>query len=154
MILTLLKKILYISCEECLDLLHIRRLPRVIQLPITGKCNSRCVTCNVWKHKAGIDMSAEKLRKVLQDPFFSKVHGVGINGGELTLHNDVEGIFRAVLTLPHITDISVISNGLITLPAVPPATVPSATSSPVCSVNLRRGRKRAIRNIADEILMQ
>lgn len=114
MIKALLKKIIYVACEEFLDLFHIRRLPRVIQLPVTGKCNSRCVTCNVWKHKDGIDMSAEKLREVLRDPFFSKVHGVGINGGELTLHNDVEGIFQAVLLLPHLTDISVISNGLIT----------------------------------------
>lgn len=114
MVLTLFKKIVYVACEECLNFFHIRRLPHVIQLPITGKCNSRCVTCNVWKHKDGIDMSAEKLREVLHDPFFSKVHGIGINGGELTLHNDVEGIFRAVLTLPHLTDISVISNGLIT----------------------------------------
>ena len=114
MIKTLLKKIIYISCENFLDFFHVRRLPRVIQLPITGKCNSRCVTCNVWKHKDGIDMSAEKLREVLRDPFFSKVHGIGINGGELTLHSEVEGIFRAVLELPNIADISVISNGLIT----------------------------------------
>ena len=114
MIKTLLKKIVYIASEESADLFHIRRLPRVIQMPITGKCNSRCVTCNVWRHKDGIDMSPEKLCDVLRDPFFLKVHAVGINGGELTLHNDVEGIFRAVLTLPRIKNISVISNGLIT----------------------------------------
>lgn len=114
MIKALLKKIIYVAGEECLDLFQIRRLPRVIQMPITGKCNSRCVTCNVWKHQDGIDMLAGTLCEVLRDPFFSKVQGVGINGGELTLHNDVEGIFRAVLTLPRIKQVSVISNGLIT----------------------------------------
>jgi len=91
----------------------IRVKPKVLQLPITGKCNSRCKTCNIWKCKAQNDLSAEKLREAFKDDYFSKIVAVGINGGEPFLHSDIEKIIDSVLCLKQIRDIYIISNGII-----------------------------------------
>lgn len=86
--------------------------PLVIQMPITSRCNSRCVTCNIWKYKDNTDIDSETLRKALLDPFFSEVHTVGLNGGEFTLVPDFVNILESVLSLPKIKNIYLISNGL------------------------------------------
>jgi MoaA/NifB/PqqE/SkfB family radical SAM enzyme len=90
--------------------------PRVVQLPVTGRCNSRCATCGVWREEqaARVDVSAADLKKVFQDPFFSKVRAVGMNGGEPSLHPDVGGLAESLLSLKRLKHIYVISNGIFT----------------------------------------
>ena len=90
----------------------VRKKPRVIQMPITSRCNSRCKTCNVWKYHDNIDMDPTALEQALKDDFFSDVVSVGLNGGEFTLIPNFTDIVRAVLTLPSIRNIHLISNGL------------------------------------------
>lgn len=98
------------------NLLCNRQKPRVIQMPITGRCNSCCVTCNVWKHKGSevVDISPEKLIEILKNDFFSEVTTVGLNGGEFTLDKSTLDVIDVVLTLPKINAIYMISNGLYT----------------------------------------
>jgi len=83
-------------------------------MPITSKCNSKCLTCNVWKQEKRIDLDPIILKEVLKDNFFSKVETVGLNGGELTLYKEYEKLLSAVLSLKSIKTIHIISNGLIT----------------------------------------
>lgn len=83
-----------------------------LQMPITSRCNSRCKTCNVWKLHSDKDIDADALRTALQDPFFSEVRGVGLNGGEFTLSPNFIAIVDAVLVLPKLSAIYLISNGL------------------------------------------
>lgn len=108
--LSLLKFIIF---DSFCKLFHIRQKPRVIQLPITSRCNSRCVTCNVWKHKENHDINPEQLKKTFSDTYFNKVNSVGVNGGELTMVPNLEAIIDSVLTLPSLKFIYVISNGLL-----------------------------------------
>jgi len=93
--------------------LRYRTKPKVIQLPITSKCNSRCITCNIWKNRLPIDIDAEELKKILQQTCFNKVKAVGINGGEPTLHRQYKEVINAILTLPKLQEIYLISNGLM-----------------------------------------
>lgn len=88
------------------------RKPAVLQMPITSRCNSRCKTCNVWKHKENVDIDFAALSKVLKDDYFSNVTTVGLNGGEFTLVPNFLNILDAVLTLPRIKYIYLITNGL------------------------------------------
>lgn len=92
------------------DIFHVRRKPRMLQLPITSKCNSRCLTCNIWKMHERIDIDPIRLKRVFEDSFFSKVVSVGINGGEPSLHANFVTVVKAVLTLPKLKDIYIISN--------------------------------------------
>ena len=89
-----------------------KRLPIVLQLPITSRCNSRCKTCNVWKYKDNIDIDYVILKEVLQDSFFSEVQAVGLNGGEFTLMPDFINVLESVLVLPRLSSIYLITNGL------------------------------------------
>jgi len=87
--------------------------PRTLQLPITGFCNSKCLTCNVWKGDCKKHIDAEALRVALSDPFFSDIQSVGINGGELTLVPNFSEVVNAVLTLPNVKMLWLISNCLL-----------------------------------------
>ncbi len=81
-------------------------------MPITSRCNSRCKTCNVWKYHENNDINYLELKNALQDAFFSEVESVGLNGGEFTLMPDFIKVVEAVLCLPRINAIYLISNGL------------------------------------------
>lgn len=95
------------------ELLGYRRKPMVIQLPITARCNSRCLTCNVWKNESASDIDPERLKQVLADPYLSNVRAVGVNGGELSLYKQQQELIDAVLSLPRIKSIFIISNGVV-----------------------------------------
>ncbi|CAN2038980.1 putative Fe-S oxidoreductase [Candidatus Magnetomoraceae bacterium gMMP-15] len=87
--------------------------PKVIQFPITFKCNSKCIMCNVWKMSNKNEISVNELKKFLSDPVFKRVTSVGINGGEPSLVSDLPLFVEAILNLPNIQSINIISNGLI-----------------------------------------
>lgn len=95
------------------DYFGLRRKPLILQISITSRQNSRCVTCNVWKKKEKTDIDADALRKALNDPFFSEVIAVGLNGGEFTLVPSFLDILSAVLSLPKLSSITLITNGLL-----------------------------------------
>lgn len=100
-------------CQDVFrDLIPHREKPIVIQMPITSRCNSRCVTCNVWKQQIKTDIDASLLKKRLKDPFFSEVKSVGLNGGEFSLVYGFKEILDALTSLPKLEDIYLISNGL------------------------------------------
>ncbi len=90
----------------------VRRKPVVIQMPITSRCNSRCVTCNVWKHRERVDIDDTALKECLKDPFFSEVKAVGLNGGEFSLVPRFKEIIDALTSLPKLENIYLISNGI------------------------------------------
>lgn len=96
------------------DYLGIRRKPQILQIPITNRCNSKCVTCNVWKNNSThIDLNPNSLRKIFLDEYFQNVTSVGLNGGEFTLYKDFDEIVDVVLSLPNLKFVSLISNGLL-----------------------------------------
>lgn len=87
--------------------------PRVLQMPVTSKCNSRCVTCKVWCTSDKNDMDASALKQGLKDPFFEKVEVVGINGGEPSLYKDIGGLLDALFVLKNLKRVHFISNALL-----------------------------------------
>ena len=104
-----MKKVIeYVFTELC----GIRLKPRTLQLPITGRCNSKCSTCNIWRQEKQHDISVDDLKEVLKDDYFSKVNSVGINGGEPFLHRNFIEIIETILTLPNVKNIYIISNGI------------------------------------------
>lgn len=87
--------------------------PRVIQMPITGRCNSRCVTCEIWKQKEKENLNPQQLKVVLSDPFFSQVRVVGINGGEPSLYPQIPELLQSLFILKRLNRLHFISNGLL-----------------------------------------
>lgn len=89
-----------------------RKKPLVLQMPITSRCNSRCKTCNIWKEPDTTDINPDKLRDALQDSLFTEVVSVGLNGGEFTLIPNFTEVLEAVLSLPKLKSVYIITNGL------------------------------------------
>jgi MoaA/NifB/PqqE/SkfB family radical SAM enzyme len=108
-------KFIVFLCNYFVQTVLKRRIkPRVIQLPITNRCNSRCITCRIWRENSGhIDCDPAALKKALADPFFSKVHTVGINGGEPSLYPEINRFIESLFILKKLRRIYVISNGMI-----------------------------------------
>src|SRR5687767_13914860 len=62
-----------------------KNYPKVVQLPVTYRCNSKCVMCNIWQMDYSNEMTTEEFSRFLKDDIFSRVEAVGINGGEPSL---------------------------------------------------------------------
>ena len=91
-----------------------KKYPKVIQLPITYNCNSRCVMCNIWQMDHSGEATVEEFANFMQDDIFKKVQSVGINGGEPTLIGNIDEYAKVILTLPVIKSLNIISHGFNT----------------------------------------
>ncbi|MDZ4844934.1 MAG: radical SAM protein [Chitinophagales bacterium] len=98
-----------------------KNYPKVVQLPITYRCNSKCVMCNIWQMDYSNEMTVEELSKFLKDDIFSRVEAVGINGGEPSLIKELPAFADEILKLPKIKNLNIISHGFnkkLLLPAL------------------------------------
>ncbi|MEM4143005.1 MAG: radical SAM protein [Candidatus Bathyarchaeia archaeon] len=91
-----------------------RIVPRLFLFPITSRCNSRCVMCNIWRQKETSELTLKQIRKMLDDPVFKSVEQVVISGGEPTLRDDISSIINLLVeNCPSLRYISMCTNGLV-----------------------------------------
>lgn len=88
-----------------------KKYPKIIQLPLTYNCDSRCVMCNIWQMDHSGEASIDEFSEFMKDNLFKNVETVGINGGEPSLIPNLTEYALAVLKLPAIKNINIISNG-------------------------------------------
>ncbi|MCT7520527.1 radical SAM protein [Aliarcobacter cryaerophilus] len=88
-----------------------KKYPKVIQLPITYNCNSKCVMCNIWKMDHSNEMTVEEFATFMKDNIFKEVEAVGINGGEPSLVSNLPEYIKEVLNLPKLKSLNIISHG-------------------------------------------
>ncbi len=88
-----------------------KKYPKVIQLPITYNCNSKCVMCNVWQMNHSGEATVEEFSKFMQDDIFKEVEAVGINGGEPSLVPNLYEYADEILKLPSLKSLNIISHG-------------------------------------------
>jgi len=88
-----------------------KKYPKVIQLPITYNCNSKCVMCNIWQMDHSNEMTVEEFATFMKDDIFKEVEAVGINGGEPSLVPNLPEYIKEVLTLPKLKSLNIISHG-------------------------------------------
>ena len=69
-----------------------RRLP-LVTLYLTERCNSRCVTCDYWRH-GRIDMNLASIARLLPSLEQLGTRLVVLSGGEPLLHPDWAAIAR------------------------------------------------------------
>ncbi|MFH1728845.1 MAG: radical SAM protein [Pseudomonadota bacterium] len=90
-----------------------KKYPKVLQLPITYRCNSKCKMCNIWNVPSTKGISSKEFGKILNDPIFKEIIAAGINGGEPSLIPDLPDYVAELLKLPKIQSFNIISNGFI-----------------------------------------
>lgn len=96
-----------------------KRYPKVVQLPMTYLCNSRCVMCNIWKMDYSNEFDLGEFRKFLSDPIYKKVKALGINGGEPSLVKNLPEYAKVMLELPSLKYLNIISHGFNHKPLFP-----------------------------------
>lgn len=93
-----------------------KKYPKVIQLPITYNCNSKCVMCNIWKMDHSNEATVSEFARFIDDPLFKKVESVGVNGGEPSLIKSLPEYINEILRLPSLKSLNIISHGFGTKP--------------------------------------
>jgi radical SAM protein with 4Fe4S-binding SPASM domain len=73
---------------------HLRRLP-LVTLYLTERCNSRCVTCDYWRHGRA-DMTFDAVRRLLPNLARLDTRVVLLSGGEPLLNPEWERIAGAL----------------------------------------------------------
>src|ERR1700735_4814843 len=73
---------------------HLHRLP-LVTLYLTERCNSRCVTCDYWRHGRA-DMTFDAVQRLLPNLAQLKTRVVLLSGGEPLLNPDWERSARAL----------------------------------------------------------
>lgn len=88
-------------------------LIKALCLYVTYRCNMRCRICGIWKTGSQVsEMSLIDLEKVLNDPLFSQIEFVNINGGEPNLRKDlVQIVTLLVHKFTHLNTITLNTNG-------------------------------------------
>lgn len=109
----LVKLLKFICFSEWKDAIK-HDYPKVLQFPITNKCNSKCVMCNVYKLNSQNEMTLEEFQKIINDPLFKKVESIGINGGEPFIFKDLILFIKQLVKSPNVRYINIISNGFLT----------------------------------------
>lgn len=72
----------------------LRRKPAIAAIPIfaTDRCNSRCLTCSIWRKKPKTDLEPKIVNKILSSRVLSKSSNIILTGGEFILHPECEKI--------------------------------------------------------------
>lgn len=70
--------------------------------------------CNIWKQKLDYQIQPQELDRALDNPLYSAVRTVGVNGGEPTLRKDLAEIIEILFRrLPRLETISLITNAFV-----------------------------------------
>ena len=103
--------------------------PIGITIAVTGRCNSHCIQCSIWKICQGDiknpemiekEMSISEIIGYLKDPILSDLVEVDLTGGEPYLREDIADLVLAIAglkeegVLPRLRTIIIPSNGFLT----------------------------------------
>ncbi len=112
--------------------------PRAMCLYVTYRCNFRCRICGIWDidpSTLGPEWTVHELAAYLDDPFFTELQFVNLNGGEPTLRSDLVQIAEVLLErLGKLRNLTLNTNG-----------TPSARCLDQCRRILEACRRRRVR---------
>jgi MoaA/NifB/PqqE/SkfB family radical SAM enzyme len=88
--------------------------PVDVSLKVTERCNSRCITCNIWKEQADKpELALEELEQIFHQFKSVKIKTIGFYGGEPLLRDDIGEVARKVKAIMKESRILLITNGLL-----------------------------------------
>ncbi|BCS90667.1 MAG: coenzyme PQQ synthesis protein E [Candidatus Micrarchaeota archaeon] len=74
--------------------LRFNSLPYKLNFAVTYRCQSRCLTCNIWQLKPKNELSTEEIREIFERNRFFR--WVEITGGEPFLRSDIVDIVKSI----------------------------------------------------------
>ncbi len=110
-ILKLLPRVLGYNMHRCFKQPVMR--PFNLTVSVTGRCNSRCKTCNVWKNKPETELSMDQWSTTLKSVGKSPVW-ISVSGGEPFLREDFSDIIKLIAMHNKPDILTIATNGLLT----------------------------------------
>jgi MoaA/NifB/PqqE/SkfB family radical SAM enzyme len=89
-----------------------RSLPLSYTFSLTTKCNSRCLTCNIWQKKPQVELTKEEWKKIFQS-LGTSPYWVTLSGGEPFLRSDLSGIVADLCRICSPKIINIPTNGIL-----------------------------------------
>jgi MoaA/NifB/PqqE/SkfB family radical SAM enzyme len=90
--------------------------PYKILLELTDTCNSRCLTCSIWKHEEGHrkgQFSLDTAHRLFAS-YGKNLLWIALSGGEVTTYRDFQKLVEIIKTLcPNLKLITFTTNGLL-----------------------------------------
>lgn len=88
-------------------------IPFYFTFAITYRCNSRCLTCNIWKvKKHQKELAAQEVNDIFSgSKYLSKVRNFSITGGEPFLRKDISDLVLSIKEKCEESHISISTNG-------------------------------------------
>ncbi|MBI4283593.1 MAG: radical SAM protein [Chloroflexi bacterium] len=86
--------------------------PKGAGISVTHRCNSRCITCNMWRSQSTDELTTAELEDILTQLKAAGIVAVGLEGGEALLRNDLPQIVGKAHQLGF-ESISMMTNGLL-----------------------------------------
>lgn len=84
-----------------------------VNLSVTNRCNSRCVTCNIWKNTAKDELSASNYESLFRG-LGPRLRWLHVTGGEPFLRSDLQEIVESALELcPNLCVVDFATNGFL-----------------------------------------
>jgi MoaA/NifB/PqqE/SkfB family radical SAM enzyme len=88
--------------------------PVDVSLKMTERCNSRCITCNVWREQANKpELTLQELENIFYQLKAVKIKTIGFYGGEPLLRDDIGEAALKVKSIMKDSRILLITNGLL-----------------------------------------
>ena len=88
--------------------------PVDVCLKVTEKCNSRCITCNVWREQSNKpELTIEELGTIFYQLKETGIKTIGFYGGEPLLRRDIGAVTRKAKSIMKESRILLITNGLL-----------------------------------------
>ncbi len=89
--------------------------PLVMVMPITYRCNGRCVMCGVWRNPLKPDVAVQTVEKIFSDEHLANsLTHLNLTGGEPFLHHGLLEIAEAVSNnLKNISEININTSGIL-----------------------------------------
>ena len=87
--------------------------PSYMALRVTGRCNSKCIMCSVWKNQDNRELTVGEIGAILRNPLFDSVEKFVLAGGEPTLREDLAEIAAVILeSCSRLREMVILTNGL------------------------------------------
>ncbi|MFC1991767.1 radical SAM/SPASM domain-containing protein [Chloroflexota bacterium] len=106
--------LLYLAKYNRNLLKRISPTPVDVSLKVTEKCNSRCVTCNVWQEQSDKpELTFSELEEIFYQLKSVKIKNIGFYGGEALLRKDIGELLKKVKSIMPEARTQVTTNGLL-----------------------------------------
>ncbi len=104
--------LLYLSRYNSFFLKLINPAPIEASIKVTENCNSRCITCDVWKNKFQQESTTQELENIFYQLKEIGVRMIGFTGGEPLLRNDIGELIKKAKKITG-AQVYIVTNGIL-----------------------------------------